>query len=669
MSRPIDVEISVKSAAAVGAMAGIASSVASAGLAFVQAGISSAIDAIGNSIELASDKAEAASKVNVLFGESADQIHAAAERAATTVGLSAGQYEIAAGNLGQLLTQFDLGTGAAADMSQGMIQLAADVGSFSNADPAEVVEAMGAALRGESEPLRRFGILIDEAAIKSKGLELGVDASKTAVDQAGRAQAIYALMLEQSSAASGDFERTSSGLANSQRINAARMEDAWAKVGAKLLPLVNAILPMLADALVWIVDGIGAVIDAVADWVHDNQALVDSIVNLGRQIWDILVKAFGVVIDVIGELGYRFGGLIGLFIDLAGAIIDLGSAIIHVFQGDFEGAAEAGERMIGRLQGFQSNVQRVMGDASRKAADESIILADQTAEAQRQIWEDGSIDAMNAMAGIETAAGETGEAAGTALTDRTGAAILDGSSYVERAADLMAGTMPDALGDAQDDAVVIAQQTPGAIADGLRSRRDAWQSAWDQLKTDVQSSMDRTKEIAFLEAKLTGRRITEGLASTDPIVRAQAQETVRLIEQRLADLEGVGTSAGQAVGSGLSIALHAAYDKVGNAANGLARIIESKLELNSPAKSGPWSQRGGPIEWMRRNGERMAGALDAGLTSVQVSPPALALSGASSGSRGAVTVNVYAGVGDPVAIGREVSQALAAYQRASGTEA
>jgi hypothetical protein len=44
--------------------------------------------------------------------------------------------------------------------------------------------------------------------------------------------------------------------------------------------------------------------------------------------------------------------------------------------------------------------------------------------------------------------------------------------------------------------------------------------------------------------------------------------------------------------------------------------------------------------------------------------------GSSSGSSSSspIVVNVYAGVGDAVAIGREVSEALRAYQRASGNE-
>lgn len=51
-----------------------------------------------------------------------------------------------------------------------------------------------------------------------------------------KAQAIYSLLLKDSKDANHDFERTSSGVANQQRILKARMEDTQAELGKKLIP-------------------------------------------------------------------------------------------------------------------------------------------------------------------------------------------------------------------------------------------------------------------------------------------------------------------------------------------------------------------------------------------------------------------------------------------------
>src|SRR5688500_15978961 len=87
-----------------GVFQGIGQAIAGVGIGLAKAGIDAAMDAIGDSISLASDKAEAASKVNVLFGDSASIVQRASEGAATAVGVSSGKYLELAGTVGNLVT-------------------------------------------------------------------------------------------------------------------------------------------------------------------------------------------------------------------------------------------------------------------------------------------------------------------------------------------------------------------------------------------------------------------------------------------------------------------------------------------------------------------------------------------------------------------------------------
>jgi hypothetical protein len=68
----------------------------------------------------------------------------------------------------------------------------------------------------------------------------------------------------------------------------------------------------------------------------------------------------------------------------------------------------------------------------------------------------------------------------------------------------------------------------------------------------------------------------------------------------------------------------------------------------------------------------MIGALNDGLSSPIAVPgigaPGLGFAGAGGAGGSAITVNVYTGIGDPVRIGREVHEALRAYERASGPQ-
>lgn len=335
---------------ATGAFERVGHKIIDIGTNLIGMGLSAVIEGIGNSIELASNKAEAASKVNVLYGESAAQIVAASENAATSVGLSSGAYLAAAGDLGNLLTNMDITGDAAAGMSVDMIQLAADVGSFNNADPSEVIAAMGAGFRGEAEPLRRFGVMLSEGAIQAKALELGLIAQGEALTPAARAQATYAVILEDTAAAQGDFARTSEGLANQQRIAAARQEEAWTRIGEKIAPIANFLVPLLADVLSGAIDLILQIADAVGRWVAENQPLIQSIVRILQVIGDVVGGGLRILFDWIGrviDIGGRF----------LAAFLDIGRRIFTPIQSAIQTLGD----VFGRVwSGIQSGAQRVM---------------------------------------------------------------------------------------------------------------------------------------------------------------------------------------------------------------------------------------------------------------------------------------------------------------------
>jgi hypothetical protein len=103
-------------------------------------------------------------------------------------------------------------------MSTSMVGLASDLASFNNTDPAEALEALRAGLTGETEPLKRYGINLNDATLKAEAMRLGLDTTGSTLSANTKAQAAYSLIMQQSSLAQGDFARTSAGLANQQRI-------------------------------------------------------------------------------------------------------------------------------------------------------------------------------------------------------------------------------------------------------------------------------------------------------------------------------------------------------------------------------------------------------------------------------------------------------------------
>lgn len=192
---------------------------------------------MGSAISSASDLNESMSKVQMVFGSSAGGVEKWADTAAKGLGQSKQQALEAAGTFGNFLQAMGQGPAAAKDMSLSMVQLATDLASFNNANPEDVILALRSGLSGESEPMRKFGVALSEAAVSAKAAQMGIAPLGATLTEQQKITARYAIIMDQTKTAQGDFARTSDGLANKQRIQAAQMEDLSAKFGAMLLPI------------------------------------------------------------------------------------------------------------------------------------------------------------------------------------------------------------------------------------------------------------------------------------------------------------------------------------------------------------------------------------------------------------------------------------------------
>ena len=191
---------------------------------------------------LASDLQESMSKVGVVFAESAGDILDWSKTSAGAFGMSRQEALEAAGTYGNLFRAMGIGTPVAADMSKTMVQLAGDLASFNNANPTEVLDALRAGLVGETEPLRRFGVNINQARLEAKALEMGLWDGEEAISASAKAQAAYALILEDTALAQGDYARTADGAANRQRTLTANLKNLGATIGTILLPIGTKLL-------------------------------------------------------------------------------------------------------------------------------------------------------------------------------------------------------------------------------------------------------------------------------------------------------------------------------------------------------------------------------------------------------------------------------------------
>ena len=285
---------------------------AAAGLAAI--GVA-AVAGAGKAINLASDFAESQAKIGEIFGANAVAIEAFAATAATSLGQSKQEVLDAAGTFGIFGDAAGLGGQDLVNFSNDFTTLASDLASFNNTSPQEAIEAIGSALRGESEPLRKYGVMLDDAALKAEALAQGIYNGKGPLTQQQKILASTAVIFKKTTKAQGDFARTSDGLANRTRVMKAQLSNAAVTIGTALLPLALKMADFFATRVIPVVeklsnvfskDGLSGILDLIKGQLpklsEAFSALFDWIKTTGiPKFLEFMGKMGNALVDWIGQ--------------------------------------------------------------------------------------------------------------------------------------------------------------------------------------------------------------------------------------------------------------------------------------------------------------------------------------------------------------------------------
>jgi hypothetical protein len=282
-----------------------------------------------DSIKAASDLGETISKVGVLFGDSAKEIEKFADGAAQSLGQTKQQALDAAANFAIFGKSAGLSGQALTEFSTGFVSLAADLASFNNVSQDEAINAIGSALRGEAEPLRKFGVLLDDATLKNAALELGlISTTKNALTPQQKVLAAQKVIYEQTTAAQGDFARTSDGLANQTKILSAELENTKLVIGEALLPIVLELATAFSENVIPLIKefangltGKNGVNESLTEselsaraWGERVRKVIEIVVNLKDEL--IAVAAVLATVFVVSKIAAAIQGTIVLITSL-----------------------------------------------------------------------------------------------------------------------------------------------------------------------------------------------------------------------------------------------------------------------------------------------------------------------------------------------------------------
>lgn len=244
---------------------------------------------------------ESTSKANVVFGDFANTIFDFTANAPEQLGSTSAAAIEAASSVGNLFLSIGLGQQAAADMSVEIVQLGTDLASFNNITVDEALEKLRSGLVGETEPLRTLGVLLSEAAVNAKGFELGLGGVSGKLSEAEKVQARFAIIMEQTATAQGDFARTADGIANSQRSVTAAFEEFKAKIGEALAPLFGALLDQAPALIAGLEDMVPALSGIVTELTRIS-AIGGPVLSFLLEFDGLVAQGLAVIAETIGEV-------------------------------------------------------------------------------------------------------------------------------------------------------------------------------------------------------------------------------------------------------------------------------------------------------------------------------------------------------------------------------
>jgi len=223
----------------------------------------------GASIKMAMEAVESENLFEVSMGNMAQAARDWSLETSKALGLNEFELRKNIGTIYNMVSSMGLGEQAAYDMSTGITQLANDMASFYNLPTEEAFTKLRAGITGETEPLKRLGILVDEATVKTFAYETGIAKLGEELTNEQKVEARWQAILAQTANATGDLARTLDSPTNQIRLLKTQIVETSTKLGMALLPSFQKLLNFIKP-----------IVDGISSWVGENANLAAVLLGL-----------------------------------------------------------------------------------------------------------------------------------------------------------------------------------------------------------------------------------------------------------------------------------------------------------------------------------------------------------------------------------------------------
>ncbi len=379
----------------------------------------------------------------------------------------------------------------AEQISKTLTRLGIDLASFNNRADADVIGDLQSAMTGSSEVMKKYGVIVNETAVKQEALNRGWDAANLSEQQ--KAMARLAIIMRGTTAAQGDAERSGGSYANTMKRLQASLKDVRATLGAGLLPILARWFAAAANG-----------VRQVEAWAVAHKPLLKIIAKVL-----IVSVALGAAVAAAGGTMFVAGVAMGLVAKGIGAVL-LALKLVPI-------AIGLVTTTFGGLIAVVTAIASPLGIAIALIAGVAgyVVYASGALEWFGEAWHTLSTVAMKALGGIRDAlmAGDLKAAmqvlwTGLNLIWTRGVTQLTAawSGFRVSVLNILSGLWTKIL------------QGGVAVVSGLQI---AWNAMWSAFERQTQrNGSNLLKTYLRLKGKLTGEDVSQQIADVDQITNA-----------------------------------------------------------------------------------------------------------------------------------------------------
>ena len=291
-------------------------------------GVAAAVLYVGNkikdlgkfAIESASKMDELANVTQQVFESSTKEIEQWAKTIDKEVGRSIYQMQNFASVYGSMFKGAGFDTSFFKQISKDLATFTADFSSFFNVTDDEAFTAIKGALTGETEALKRYGLILNDTTMAEYALSQGIKEKWQNLDTATKMQLRYNKLMEMTTYIQGDASRTIDGYANSLKKAEGLIDNIATAIGHKLLPFATKVVHMFNGIAEAVDDMLSkkSSTDYLFDFVKEKQNL-DDLKNRYVELSKMYLEGLGTP-ESERERNEIYERLLAMYPDLIGKI-------------------------------------------------------------------------------------------------------------------------------------------------------------------------------------------------------------------------------------------------------------------------------------------------------------------------------------------------------------